>query len=75
MNLNGMTPQERWRNLAQEQRDWAAYLASRGEHTGVALIKAKLYDDTATSIDLEDEHGEPYCACHLKPLRVMRHQV
>lgn len=68
------TPQEHWRTLAEEQRRWAVYLASRGEYPGVAHNKAALYDAAATSLDLEAQHGEPFCVCHLEPMRAMREQ-
>ena len=68
------TPQEHWRALAQEKRNWAAYLESRGEHGGVQRNQADTYDRTAQSLDLGEQHGEPFCTCHLKPMREMREQ-
>lgn len=66
-----MTDQEHWRKLAQEQRDRATYLEGRGEYGGVHRTRAALYDRTVDAIDLSRQHGEPYCACHLQPLRKM----
>lgn len=61
-----------WRQLARDLRDWAVYEASRGEYTGVTHAKADQCDAAAKSLELEQDHGEPYCCCHLQPMRVMR---
>jgi hypothetical protein len=63
------TAQEHWRKLAQEKRDWANYLEGRGEYGGVQRTQADTYDRTAEALDLGEKHGEPFCVCHLKPLR------
>jgi len=65
-------PQDQWRTLAQAHRDRAAYQASRGEYAGVSHAKADACEAAAKSLDLEREHGEPYCSCHLKPMKLMQ---
>ncbi len=61
-----------WRQLAADKIAWAEYQESRGEYSEVSRLNAKLYEDTARAIELTEEHGEPYCACHLRPMREMR---
>ncbi|MFA6094160.1 MAG: hypothetical protein WC986_14575, partial [Elusimicrobiota bacterium] len=54
-----------WRLLADQERkrpEWDhCYLPALAER------KAKLYEDTARAIELEEKTGVAHCACHLIP--------
>lgn len=72
----GLTPVElqesidHWRKLSEEQLMWAEYHEKRGEFSGTHRYRAQLFENTAKSMELSREHGEHYCACHLKPDRL-----
>ena len=68
--------QAEWEALAQAEDRKAQYASSRGLYAGVYTTKAATYRKVVEALKLEAEHGEPYCACHLMPMRVavqMRH--
>ncbi len=70
-----MTTQEsidQWRRLAASRSYLASQARKAGEYSGVHEAQAKLYENVARSFELGREHGEPYCCCHLRPVRVMR---
>ncbi len=59
---------DHWRTLAQEQRDWGRYESSRGQYCGVYEERAKLYERTAQSLEIQAKTGIAHCVCCLKPL-------
>lgn len=59
-----------WERLAEEAEGRAAYLEARGEYGGVQRTQAANYRASAKATRLSAEHGEPYCSCHLEPMRL-----
>ena len=62
--------QAEWEKLAQAEDRKAQEATAKGLYAGVYLAKAETYRRCAESLRLEAEHGEPYCVCHLIPMRL-----
>lgn len=66
--MNAAEAASHWANIAQQERESAAWDEAHGHGPCPAhRERAKTYDRCAESLRLEASTGVPHCMCHLGP--------
>lgn len=63
---------DNWRRLSARESYLEDQDERAGQYSGVHRKRADLYERAARALELQRETGEPYCCCHLRPLREMQ---